>query len=155
MIEAKEIGQGHQWYFGVGESHVLRHRVGHPKTRDGNGRVVPHRDRFPAPLARLGALDTPAPLILCAILFIVFLFVTFDRSDPRVSSKEVRAFAAGFRIEDLMPCEKYVDPAAYSRRSLTWCRNRAEAEDDNSGTVGFLLSLSLPKNHRKVFATGV
>ena len=93
--------------------------------------------------------------ILCAIFFVMFPFVTFARPGPRVSSKEVRALAAGFRIVDLMPCEKYVDPAAYSRRSLTWCRNRAEAEDDNAGTVGFLLSLSLPKNHRKVFATEV
>ena len=33
--------------------------------------------------------------------------------------------------------------------------NRGEVEVDNSGTVGLLRSLSLPKNHRKAFATAV
>ena len=37
-----------------------------------------------------------------------------DAPDAEASSKEARALAAGFRIEDLTPCEKYVDPAACS-----------------------------------------
>ena len=44
-----------------------------------------------------------------------------DRPDSGASNKDARAIAAGFRIEDLTSCEKYVDPAAYSysRGSLT------------------------------------
>ena len=37
-----------------------------------------------------------------------------DAPDAKASSKEARALAAGFRIEDLTPCEKYVDRAACS-----------------------------------------
>ena len=46
-----------------------------------------------------------------------------DSPESGASSKEARALAAGFRIEDLTPCEKYVDPAACSdsRRLLTAC----------------------------------
>lgn len=33
--------------------------------------------------------------------------------------------------------------------------NRGEDEIDNSGSVGLLRTLSLPKNHRKAFATAV
>ena len=37
-----------------------------------------------------------------------------DTSEAGARSKEARAFAAGFRVEDLTPCKKYVDPAACS-----------------------------------------
>ena len=67
-----------------------------------------------------------------------------------VSSEEARAFAAGFRIEDLTPCQKYVGPTACSRRSLTWCGTRAKLR-----LITLAPPLSLPKSHREPFTTAV
>ena len=65
MIKTKEIGQGHQGYFGVSESPACMScptMLNVPKTRDGNGYAVTCCGWLPTPLARRGALDAPAPL---------------------------------------------------------------------------------------------
>ena len=118
--------------------------------------------------------------ILCAIFFIAFQLVpnsnaTFDIAVNMGSSSSRRrlgnfTFArrwatplrraarrrAGFQIEDLTPCNKYVDPAPYSnsRRLLTGRGTGAKLRLITLGLSVPPLSLA-PKNHRKVFATAV
>ena len=142
MIEAKEISKG------IGGTLVSVSRplacpappsLTSPKPGMGNGHAVPPRDRLPAPLARRGALNAPAPLgaplgahpLRDPLHHVparpqqqpdvrhrhqyglprarrrrgdggnISLRVPLDdRPDSGASSKEARAIAAGFRIED-------------------------------------------------------
>jgi hypothetical protein len=49
-----------------------------------------------------------------------------DTLESGVKSKEERAYAAGFKVEDLTPYEKYVDPTQYAPGSLTWSETGAK-----------------------------
>jgi hypothetical protein len=54
MVIAKDVGQGHRWYFGIGEFSIrmsLQHHVEHPKLRYGYGHAMLRRDWFPPSFA--------------------------------------------------------------------------------------------------------
>ena len=148
MILEKDIGQGHRWYFGIGESSVrmsLQPCVESPKLGMGTAMLCfaaigfLHHSLDEAHSTLLRRWIRLCVRILFAVFFITFPLVpttdaifdlginTFflalvvisetvgkislqtplsDESESGGTSKEDRAHAAGFKIEDLTPYEK-------------------------------------------------